>query len=200
MADKREISVTLNGNELTNFDYDRDSRLVKANIRLTEGPNTVVVQVKNKDGEVSASTAINYQAATVATVATVKPTPTSEPEKLKEGAIIKIERLQFAPSSSIIDQESYSSLDAVYSLLASNPNMIVEIGGHTNLIIEEGESLILSTNRAKAVANYLIGKGIDKKRLVTKGYGRNFPIENNFTPAANKVNQRVELKILSTNG
>ena len=78
--------------------------------------------------------------------------------------------------------------------------MVVEIGGHTNLIIEEGESLRLSTNRAKAVADYLIGKGIDKKRLVTKGYGRYFPIENNITPTANKVNQLVELKILSTNG
>ena len=194
VSDKGEISVTFNGNEVSDFDYDKDSRLVKANIRLTEGPNTLNVRVKNKDGEVSASTAVNYQ------LPTSVATPTSTPDKLREGSIIKIERLQFSPSSSNIEQESYSSLDAVYTLLAANPNMVVEIGGHTNLIIEEGESLRLSTNRAKAVADYLIGKGIDKKRLVTKGYGRYFPIENNITPTANKVNQRVELKILSTNG
>ena len=119
---------------------------------------------------------------------------------MKEGTIIKIEKLQFASNSAEIEKDSYSSLDAIYDLLAANPQMIVEIGGHTNLIIEEGLSYRLSKNRAQAVADYLTNKGIDRKRLVTRGYGKSLPIENNTSQAANKVNQRVEIKILSTSG
>ncbi|MBL7814428.1 MAG: OmpA family protein [Saprospiraceae bacterium] len=193
VSDMQQISVYFNGVELSEFSFDKASHLVKANLKLNEGDNTITIKVKNKDGENTASTTCRYTA----------PALTSEvPDnnKLKEGSIIKIEKLQFAPNSSEIEKESFSSLDAIYTLLAANPNMVVEIGGHTNLIIEEGLSLRLSLNRAKAVADYLVGKGIDKKRLVAKGYGRNHPIENNTTQAANKVNQRVEIKILSTNG
>jgi outer membrane protein OmpA-like peptidoglycan-associated protein len=195
IADKNDVSVTLNGSELSDFNYDKDNHLIKSNLKLSEGNNTIVIRVKNKDGDASTSTAITYEAPVVA----VTPPP-AETKTLKEGTIIKIEKLQFLPNSSNIDQDSYNSLDAIYTLLANNPNIVIEIGGHTNLVIEEGMSLRLSTNRAKAVADYLIGKGINKDRLVTKGYGRNFPIENNTTQTANKVNQRVEIKILSTNG
>lgn len=193
ITDKSQISITFNGNELSEFDFDKEGRFFKSSLRLNEGSNTINIRVKNKDGEASASSTINYDVPIVASTQV-------ETQKLKEGSIIKIEKLQFAPNSADIEQESFSSLDAIYNLLAANPNMVVEIGGHTNLIIEEGMSLRLSLNRAKAVADYLIGKGIDKKRLVTKGYGRNFPIINAQDQAANKINQRVEIKILSTNG
>ena len=192
ISDKSQISVIFNGSEFSDFDFDKESHLLKSNLRLTEGTNTINIRVKNKDGELSAITSINYQGQAVVTE--------ESPEKPKTGTVIKIEKLQFTPNSSIIEQSSYSSLDVIYNLLESNPNIIVEIGGHTNLIIEEGESFVLSTNRARAVADYLIGKGIDKKRLVTKGYGKTRPIVNSDDQAANKLNQRVEIKILSTNG
>ena len=123
------------------------------------------------------------------------------PDKLREGQTIRIEKLQFSAQSSVIDESSFSELDKIYHLLADNPNLIVEIGGHTNLVIsDDAMSFELSTRRAKAVAYYLIKKGIEKKRLQVKGYGKSQPIENATTQAANKLNQRVELKILSTNG
>ncbi|RMD97408.1 MAG: OmpA family protein, partial [Bacteroidetes bacterium] len=58
----------------------------------------------------------------------------------------------------------------------------------------------LSTERAKAVADYLILKGIDPERLKYKGYGKRQPIDTNRTAAGRKRNQRVEIKILSLNG
>ena len=139
-----------------------------------------------------------------------KPAPIIEPtddtvvaaksEKFKEGQIMKIEKLQFSPNSSEIVKESLPQLDQIYNLLMTNPNLIVEIGGHTNLVIEESMAERLSTDRARAVAKYLVEKGIDVTRLVTRGYGRNKPIIKESSAAANKINQRVELKILSTNG
>jgi outer membrane protein OmpA-like peptidoglycan-associated protein len=125
---------------------------------------------------------------------------TLSPDRLREGQTIKIEKLQFEPNSSKIQESSFASLDEIFNLLINNGNLIVEIGGHTNLVMEEVASLRLSTDRAKSVADYLVNKGIDRKRLAIKGYGRSKPIANETTQAANKINQRVEIKILSTNG
>jgi outer membrane protein OmpA-like peptidoglycan-associated protein len=120
--------------------------------------------------------------------------------KLKEGQIMKIERLQFKPNSSVIETDSYSQMDKIYAFLSENPTLVVEIGGHSNLLVGDELGLKLSTERAKAVAEYLSNKGIDKSRLVTKGYGKSRPLINESSAAANKENQRVELKILSING
>ncbi|MBP5366397.1 MAG: OmpA family protein, partial [Bacteroidales bacterium] len=50
--------------------------------------------------------------------------------------------------------------------------------------------------RAKTVVDYIIGKGIDPKRLVTVGYGESRPLNNNATPEQREVNRRVEFMIL----
>lgn len=131
----------------------------------------------------------------------VEPPPAAENTKLQEGQIIKIEKLQFAPNSVVITPESHPQLDKIYEFLNQNPNLVVEIGGHTNLVItDDAMSLKLSTERAKAVAEYLVGKGIDRQRLVAKGYGKSKPVVQGSSADANKINQRVEIKILSTNG
>jgi outer membrane protein OmpA-like peptidoglycan-associated protein len=123
-----------------------------------------------------------------------------ETTKFKEGQIMKIERLQFKPTSSVIEKESHSQLDKIYNLLLENPNLVVEIGGHTNLLVEDNMGLKLSTDRARSVAEYLASKGIESSRLVIKGYGKSRPLIKEISAAANKENQRVEIKILSTNG
>ncbi len=110
---------------------------------------------------------------------------------------IETERIGFVPDKALIEEGSYSVLDTIYNLLATNPNLVIEIIGHTHLAISEKKSMSLSTARARAVAKYLIGKGINKERLEIKGHGLNFPIDNSTTETANKVNQRIEIKILS---
>ena len=124
----------------------------------------------------------------------------AERTALKEGQTITIEKLQFSSQSAEISSESFQSLDKIYDILNTNQNLIVEIGGHTNLIIADEVGIGLSLKRANAVAEYLVNKGIDRKRLQTKGYGGTKPIMNETTAAANKANQRVEIKIISVNG
>lgn len=120
--------------------------------------------------------------------------------KIAEGKILKIENLQFATQSAVIDQQSYPSLDEMYNFLAANQNLIVEIGGHTNLIIDDESGIKLSKDRAQAVADYFINKGIDRNRLKIKGYGKSHPLVNGKSHEDNLKNQRVEIKILSING
>lgn len=125
---------------------------------------------------------------------------TPKNDKPAVGQIIKIERLQFKPTSTVIESDSYPQLDKIYNVLAANPTWVVEIGGHTNLIVDEEIGLKLSRDRAKSVADYLATKGIERNRLVVKGYGKNRPLINETSTRANSENQRVEIKILSING
>jgi outer membrane protein OmpA-like peptidoglycan-associated protein len=114
--------------------------------------------------------------------------------------LIKIQKLQFDGGTFTISPSSYTSLDEVYAFLSDNPNMIVEIGGHTNGNGDDIYCDALSTNRANAVRDYLANKGIDRSRLKPKGYGKHKPVARDDTKEGRAANQRVEIKILSLNG
>ena len=119
---------------------------------------------------------------------------------LKKGQVLRIENLYFQADSSKISQNSYAELDKIYSFLRSNPEISIEVGGHTNGNCETKFCNELSEKRAQAVAYYLIGKGIKSDRLKYKGYGKNKPLASNSTASGRKRNQRVEIKILSLEG
>ncbi len=118
--------------------------------------------------------------------------------QLKAGETLRIENLYFLADSSNFTPESVPVLEDVYNFLKQNPKVVVEIGGHTNSIPPHYYCDKLSTARAKAVADYLIAKGIEPERVKYKGYGKRKPIATNETPEGRKKNQRVEIKILST--
>jgi outer membrane protein OmpA-like peptidoglycan-associated protein len=74
--------------------------------------------------------------------------------------------------------------------------MRIEISGHTDNTGSLALNSKLSEDRAKAVVEYLIQKGIDRTRLEFKGYGPQQPIADNATAAGRTQNRRVEFKIL----
>ncbi|MFN2458894.1 MAG: OmpA family protein, partial [Chitinophagaceae bacterium] len=92
--------------------------------------------------------------------------------------------------------ESQVELDKVVQLLNDNPTVRIQIEGHTDNIGTAVENLKLSENRAKAVVNYLIGKGINAKRLAHKGFGATVPVSNNKTEEGRAQNRRTELKVV----
>ncbi|MBI1226403.1 MAG: OmpA family protein [Bacteroidetes bacterium] len=135
----------------------------------------------------------------------VKKTPVilkelEDPAKLTTGQTIRMEQLYFPADSSTITKSSVPVLNEVYDFLAANPKVAVEIGGHTNGTPSHEYCDRLSTERAKAIVDYLVEKGIARKRLQYKGYGKRKPIDTNKTAAGRKKNQRVEIKILSVTG
>lgn len=119
--------------------------------------------------------------------------------KVKKGQTIRIENLYFDANESSITDDSYEVLDEIYDFLQGNRNIVIEIGGHTNTIPESKDCDVLSSNRAKEVAGYLVRKGVSPKRLKYKGYGKRKPIIKNdkYDLSARAKNQRVEIKILS---
>lgn len=137
-----------------------------------------------------------------------KPTPTPpkilkdlDRRSLQKGQTIRIDKLFFAANQSDFAEDSYEVLDEIYDFMKGNKDVIVEIGGHTNTIPEHDFCDRLSGDRAKAVVDYLIQKGIAENRLEPKGYGKRKPLfYDKFDKAARKKNQRVEIKILEING
>jgi outer membrane protein OmpA-like peptidoglycan-associated protein len=115
---------------------------------------------------------------------------------MKPGVTIRVSQLTFSKDAAIIEPPSYPYLDEIVQFLNKNPKLIIEIGGHTNMLPSHEYCLQLSTGRAKAVVDYLTSRGIQHERLRVRGYGKTQPISAAQTEAAHKLNQRVELKIL----
>ncbi len=115
---------------------------------------------------------------------------------IKINSTVTLHNIFFEFASSTIQQYSYPELKRVLYFMKSNPNIKVQISGHTDNIGSKEENQKLSLDRANAVANYLIEKGIDKSRLITIGYGFSEPITSNDTPEGRQENRRVEFKII----
>jgi len=113
------------------------------------------------------------------------------------GQKILVEQLYFKADSSAIGPGSFAALDEIFEFLEENPNLYIEVGGHTNGIPDDAVCDKLSTDRAKAVAMYLINKGINNERISYKGYGKRQRIASDRTRYGRAKNQRVEIKILS---
>jgi peptidoglycan-associated lipoprotein len=71
--------------------------------------------------------------------------------------------------------ESMVSLDKLVETLNNNPNIVIELGSHTDFRADDKFNLELSQKRAQSVVNYLIEKGIEPDRLIAKGYGESKP-------------------------
>jgi outer membrane protein OmpA-like peptidoglycan-associated protein len=125
-----------------------------------------------------------------------------ERKNVKKGKIFRLEKVYFDANKYDIKPESEEELTNLYKFLRDNSDVAVEVAGHTNNSMWPNESFAfeLSTNRAKAVADWLIAKGIASNRVQYKGYGWKQPIQPNTTEAGKKKNQRVEVRILTLNG
>lgn len=129
-----------------------------------------------------------------------EPTVTYKGEKIKKGSIIRLDKVYFDANKFDVKTESETGLKEVFTFLRSNPEVVVEIGGHTNNIPNDQFANDLSTNRAKSVVDWLVAQGITASRVQYKGYGKTRPIEPNTTLEGRRKNQRVEIKVLNING
>jgi len=117
--------------------------------------------------------------------------------KVSVGSKIILRNIFFDYASNNIKEESVSELNNVYNLLIENPNMRIEISGHTDNQSSIETNTKLSSSRAKAVVDYLVNKGIPQSRLESKGYAFSQPVATNDNEEGRKQNRRVEFKILS---
>lgn len=116
---------------------------------------------------------------------------------IKVNRQIELENIFFETGKADLLNSSYKEIDKLFRLLNINPTIIIELAGYTDNTGKEESNKILSYNRAKAVAEYLISKGISENRLKYNGYGSSSPKYNNNTEQGKTGNRRVEFKILA---
>lgn len=104
--------------------------------------------------------------------------------------------VSFQPFSAVLTPPSLKILDQAAKALAEVPTLRIEIAGHTDPAGDPQKNRILSQQRAEAVKQYLIQKGIDASRLVAAGYGADKPRHDNATPDGRAKNRRVEFNVL----
>jgi len=92
--------------------------------------------------------------------------------------------------------ESYPELANLLKFMNDYPTVKIEISGHTDNKGTAAYNKTLSENRAKAVVDYLISKGIFKDRMVSAGFGFDKPVASNDTEEGRQLNRRTEFKIL----
>ncbi|RKZ25516.1 hypothetical protein DRQ20_04995, partial [bacterium] len=117
-------------------------------------------------------------------------------EKLTKKKRIVLQGINFDPGKAVIKPMYYPILDRVAEVLKENPNVKVEIQGHTDSVGPEDYNLRLSQARAEAVRQYLISKGISPDRLIAKGYGEMMPIADNRTREGRAKNRRIEFVVI----
>jgi peptidoglycan-associated lipoprotein len=88
---------------------------------------------------------------------------------------IEVENIFFDLDKADLRPESMVSLDNLVETLNDNPNVVIELGSHTDSRATDAYNLDLSRRRAQSVVNYLIEKGIARDRLVPMGYGESKP-------------------------
>jgi outer membrane protein OmpA-like peptidoglycan-associated protein len=116
---------------------------------------------------------------------------------IEKGEIIRINNIFFNFGEILLLEDSYAELNRLVTLLNENPNMKIQINGHTDNIGNVQNNKKLSEQRSEAVKNYLLSKGISQERVITKGYGKLKPLENNDTEEGRQKNRRVEFEIIS---
>lgn len=103
--------------------------------------------------------------------------------------------ITFDTNSSTLRPDFDDVLHAVSLVLKEYPKTIIEVMGHTDSDASDAYNLALSRRRADAVGNHLIGKGIASMRVLTEGFGEQYPIASNDTPEHKALNRRVELRL-----
>jgi outer membrane protein OmpA-like peptidoglycan-associated protein len=117
-------------------------------------------------------------------------------EGLKKGTVFVLRNVFFDVDKATLRKESEAELERVHEILTSNPSIKMLISGHTDSDGNDDYNLKLSENRAHAVKDYLINKGVSGERLSYKGYGETKPVAPNDSPDNKQLNRRTEIEIV----
>jgi len=119
--------------------------------------------------------------------------PDIKPEPIVEkGESIVLEGVNFQTGSVGLTPDAKIVLNEVVRTLRDNPQIEVEIRGHTDNIGNLKSNYFLSEQRAESVKNYLVQNGINEGRIRTRGFGSEDPIAPNTTPEGRAKNRRIE--------
>lgn len=129
---------------------------------------------------------------------TVKPDSVPKKTTVKKDSVeksVKISNILFATDSYVISEGGKKELNKLVDLVKSSPNYFIELYGFTDSVGNYEYNQTLSENRAKAVSDYLISKGVSKQKISSKGFSKSKPVADNETEQGRALNRRVEVQV-----
>lgn len=112
------------------------------------------------------------------------------------GTTVRLKNIYFDFDKTTLKRESFPELNKVVDFLKVNPNIEVEIAGHTDNKGSDDYNINLSQGRSQSVVDYIVSQGIDSWRLSAHGYGEGKPVDTNDTDVGRSVNRRVEFTVI----
>lgn len=118
-------------------------------------------------------------------------------QRTDRGVVLTIGDVLFAAGKAEVGPGAQRSVDKLADFLKAYPKRTVLIEGHSDNLGHEEYNLRLSQQRAEAVRDLLVARGVAAQRIRTKGYGSKFPVVDNDSAAGRQQNRRVEVIVLN---
>ena len=150
------------------------------------------------------SSSAYYYIDDVSVIQTWPPLPSNETDTLtwtdgrpiEPNQVYTLKNIQFELDSYQVLLGSHPDLDKMVEVMREKADWKVELTGHTDDLGSDQYNLELSQKRARSVADYLMSKGIAEVRIVSKGFGKQQPLDLRLDDDARSINRRVEVKFL----
>jgi outer membrane protein OmpA-like peptidoglycan-associated protein len=118
-------------------------------------------------------------------------------QQTDRGMVLTVGDVLFAPGKAEVGPGAQRSIDKLADFLKAYPKRNVLIEGHSDNVGDESFNIKLSQQRADAVRDLLVARGVAPQRIQTKGYGPKFPVVDNDSAAGRQQNRRVEVLVLN---
>jgi len=118
-------------------------------------------------------------------------------QQTDRGMVLTVGDVLFDPGKAQVGPGAQRSIDKLADFLKTYPKRNVVIEGHSDNIGDEDFNVKLSQQRADAVHDLLVARGVAAQRIRTKGYGPKFPVVDNDSAAGRQQNRRVEVLVLN---
>lgn len=112
------------------------------------------------------------------------------------GRQFTLDNVEFDVGKATLRPVSSKELDELVDYLKWKEEQRIEVAGHTDNVGKDADNQRLSQQRAEAVKNYLVKKGVATNRIIAKGYGATEPVADNATAAGRQRNRRTEVRLL----
>lgn len=171
--------------------YGQDVRYFTGKLRYGEG--TAYVSILTYRQRDFGRTTVQVLETTQMDTGMVSVDPSAMAAQLDQSGEINLQGVYFDTGRSTLKPESDGAIALVLALMGQRPDLKLQVVGHTDSVGNTLDNQVLSQERASAVRNALLQRGISADRLVAYGVGSQQPIASNDTPEGRAQNRRVML-------